>query len=177
MRIGVSGPHGTGKTSLVEELCARLERGHTAIQEPYVLLEEEGYEFAYPPVAADYWAQLRYAMRLLGDPAPAAVYDRTPLDFLAYLAAIGVDAEAGIDETALRTALASLDLLVIVPITAETEHVLPTPELTGLRRSVNDALLELVYVDDMQLLEDVPILELACPLDQRGHAVLNALTY
>ncbi|MFC9872773.1 AAA family ATPase [Nocardia salmonicida] len=176
MRIGVSGPHGTGKTTLVEELCARLERGHTAVPEPYVLLEEEGYEFAYPPVAADYWVQLRYAMRLLGDPAPAVVYDRTPLDFLAYLAAIGVDAEAGIDETAIRTALATLDLLVIVPITTETEHVLPTPELTGLRRNVNDALLELVYVDDMLLLENVPILELACPLDERGHAVLRALT-
>lgn len=176
MRIGVSGPHGTGKTTLVEELCARLERGHTAVPEPYVLLEEEGYEFAYPPVAADYWVQLRYAMRLLGDPAPAVVYDRTPLDFLAYLAAIGVDTEAGIDETAIRTALATLDLLVIVPITTETEHVLPTPELTGLRRNVNDALLDLVYVDDMLLLENVPILELACPLEERGHAVLRALT-
>lgn len=174
MRIGVSGPHGTGKTTLVDELCVRL--GHTAVQEPYVVLEEQGYEFAYPPVAEDYWAQLRCALRLLGDPAPAAVFDRTPLDFLAYLTAIGIDAEAGIGDTALRSALASLDLLVIVPITAETERALPTPELTGLRRDVNDALLELVYVDDRQLLEDVPILELVCPLDQRGHTVLQALT-
>ncbi|MEU1208606.1 AAA family ATPase [Nocardia sp. NPDC005825] len=176
MRIGVSGPHGTGKTTLVEELCARLEPRHTAVEEPYVLLEEQGYEFAYPPVAEDYRVQLRCATRLLGDRAPAAVFDRTPLDFLAYLAAVGVDPEAGIDESAIRTALASLDLLVIVPITAETERALPAPELTRLRRSVNDALLELVYADAMELLQGVPVLELTCPLDERVHAVLEALT-
>ena len=47
MRIGVSGTHGTGKTTLVGELCARLP-GHTSIDEPYVLLKEDGYEFEFP---------------------------------------------------------------------------------------------------------------------------------
>ncbi|MFD7841727.1 hypothetical protein ACFV4K_02140 [Nocardia sp. NPDC059764] len=65
---------------------------------------------------------------------------------------------------------------MIVPIAAETERALPPPELTRLRRSVNDALLELVYADTMELLHGVPILELTCPLDQRVHAVLEALT-
>ncbi|MEV5649541.1 hypothetical protein AB0L57_14935 [Nocardia sp. NPDC052254] len=69
---------------------------------------------------------------------------------LAYLAAIGVDPESGFDESAIRTALCSLDLLVIVPITAEAERALSTPELPRLRESVNDALLELVYADTMQ---------------------------
>ena len=44
MRIGVSGPHGTGMTTLVEEMCVRL-KGHTPVDEPYFVLEEEGREF------------------------------------------------------------------------------------------------------------------------------------
>ncbi len=44
MRAGISGTHGTGKTTLAEALCARLP-GHVTVDEPYYLLEEEGYEF------------------------------------------------------------------------------------------------------------------------------------
>jgi hypothetical protein len=39
---------------------------------------------------------------------------------------------------------ASLDLLVIMLITPETERVLPAAEMPGLRARMNDALLELV---------------------------------
>lgn len=42
MRVGISGTHGTGKTTLVEALCRHLP-GHVAADEPYYLLEEEGY--------------------------------------------------------------------------------------------------------------------------------------
>src|SRR5262249_22926425 len=44
MRVGISGAHGTGKTTLAEALCACLT-GHLAADDPYYLLEEEGYEF------------------------------------------------------------------------------------------------------------------------------------
>ena len=33
MRVGISGTHGTGKTTLAEGLCARLP-GHVAADEP-----------------------------------------------------------------------------------------------------------------------------------------------
>ncbi len=42
MRVGISGTHGTGKTTLVRALCARLP-GHVAADEPYYLLEERGW--------------------------------------------------------------------------------------------------------------------------------------
>jgi uridine kinase len=42
MRVGVSGTHGTGKSTLVEALCVHLPE-HLAADEPYYLLEEEGY--------------------------------------------------------------------------------------------------------------------------------------
>jgi hypothetical protein len=57
MRVGISGTHGTGKTTLAEALRAGLP-GHVTADEPYYLLEEEGYEFGFPPSPEDYRALL-----------------------------------------------------------------------------------------------------------------------
>jgi hypothetical protein len=179
MRIGISGVHGTGKTTLAESLCQRLP-GHVTSDEPYYLLEEEGYEFAFPPSLDDYRAQLARSLRTLSQPPtgprlPDIVFDRTPLDYLAYLAAAGADPEREADARAVQSALASLDLLVITVITAGTERTLPPPELPALRSAMNDALLDLVYADPLDLCADLPLLELAGPLDARLPAVLAAL--
>src|ERR1700742_4300641 len=153
MRVGISGTHGTGKTTLAQALGARWP-SYVTVDEPYHLLEEEGYEFAFPPTPEDYRALLARSVQSLTAPSlpPGVIFDRTPLDYLAYLVATGTDvaAEAGSAENgpaALRPAFARLDLLVITPITAETERVLPAAELPGLRRDMNDALLELAYDD------------------------------
>jgi hypothetical protein len=174
MRIGISGAHGTGKTTLVEDLCAHLA-GHVPVDEPYFLLEEEGYEFEFPPSLEDYRAQLRRSLRVLRSSAPRVVFDRTPLDFLAYLAAQGADIDDEADLSALRSALASLDLLIVTPVTPETEQVLPWPGMPRLRQAVNDMLLDLLSSDPLQAWGDVPVIELSGPLDGRLEAVLAAL--
>jgi hypothetical protein len=174
MRVGVSGTHGTGKTTLVDALCARLP-GHVPAGEPYFLLEEEGYEFEFPPAVDDFRALFRRSAQMLCSPAPKVVFDRTPLDYLAYLTVQGADPGCEADPSILRSALASLDLLVITPITAETEQLLPLAELPRLREEMNEALLELVYQDPLQAWGDVPVIELSGPLDRRLGAVLGAL--
>jgi hypothetical protein len=174
VRIGVSGAHGTGKTTLVQELCEHLA-GHVPVDEPYFLLEEEGYEFEFPPSRDDYRAQLRCSLRVLGAVAPRVVFDRTPLDFLAYLAALGASIEGEADPSALRSALASLDVLVVTPVTPETERVLPRPGLPQLRDTMNDALLDLLSSDPLEAWGDVPVIELSGPLDRRLEAVLAAV--
>jgi hypothetical protein len=176
MRIGISGTHGTGKTTLAEALCAHLP-GHVTAEEPYYLLEEAGYEFGFPPSLDDYRAQLACSLRTLSDPAalPKIVFDRTPLDYLAYLAATGADPEREADTPAVRSALATLDLLVITVITPETEQVLPPSELPELRSEMSEALLELVYADPLNVCGDVPVLELDGRLNDRLAAVLAAL--
>jgi hypothetical protein len=174
MRVGVSGAHGTGKTTLVEALCTRLP-GHVAADEPYFVLEEEGHEFEYPPSLDDFRALYRRSLYILGSPAPRIVYDRTPLDYLAYLAAHGADLEREADPSALRPALASLDLLIVTPITPETERLLPRAEMPRLRAEMNDALLELLYSDPLEAWANVPVIELTGPLDARLESVLPVL--
>ncbi|GAA2584548.1 hypothetical protein GCM10010399_13200 [Dactylosporangium fulvum] len=178
MRVGISGTHGTGKTTLVEALCAHLP-GHVAADEPYYLLEEEGYEFRFPPSLEDYRALLACSVRSLGSPPllSGVVFDRTPLDYLAYMAATGADPSDEADGATLRPAFASLDLLVITLITPETEQILPAAEMPGLRSRMHDALLELVYGDPLNAWEDTPVLELSGPLDGRLDAVLAALDH
>jgi len=176
MRIGISGTHGTGKTTLAGELSAHLP-GHITADEPYYLLEEEGDEFGFPPSLDDYRALLARSLRSLTEPSPlpGVIFDRTPLDYLAYLAATGADAEREARTPALKPALASLDLIVVTVITPETERLKPTPELPELREAMNEALLELVYADPLDAWADLPVLELDGPLDARLPAVLAAL--
>ena len=168
MRVGISGTHGTGKTTLAQALCARLP-GHVAADEPYYLLEAEGYEFGFPPSPEDYRALLARSVRSMSSPPllPGVVFDRTPLDYLAYMAATGADLPGEAGAAALRPAFASLDLLVITLITPETEQVLPASELPRLRAEMNDSLLELVYDDPLNAWEDIAVLELSGPLDGR----------
>jgi hypothetical protein len=176
MRVAISGTHGTGKTTLAGALCTRLP-DHVVADEPYYLLEEQGYEFGFPPSPEDYRALLACSLRSLSSPLlrPGVVFDRTPLDYLAYLAATGADPCAEARPASLRLAFARLDLLVITPVTAETERVLPPAELPGLRARMNDVLLELVYDDPLNAWPDIAVLELTGPLDRRLDAVLAAL--
>jgi hypothetical protein len=176
LRIGISGTHGTGKTTLAAAVCARLP-GHVTVDEPYYLLEEEGHEFGAPPSPDDWRALLGRSLRSLNSlpSRPGVVFDRTPVDYLAYMSVTGADCLREADAGAIRSALTSLDLLVVALITPETERVLPAAEMPGLRSRMNDALLELVYDDPLDAWGDVPVLELDGPLDGRVSAVLAAL--
>src|ERR1700723_3330537 len=176
MRVGIAGTHGTGKTTLAGARCAHLP-GHVTADEPYYLLEEEGHEFGFPPSPEDYRALLARSLRSLSSLPlqPGVVFDRTPLDYLAYLAATGADPSDEASAAALRPGFASLHLLVITLITPETEQILPATEMPVLRARMNDALLELVYDDPLKAWADITALELTGPLDGRLGAVLATL--
>jgi predicted ATPase len=171
MRLGVSGTHGVGKTTLVEDLGERLG-DHRIVPEPFYVLEEEGYHFNTPPSAADYRAQLRRSVLLLSQPDNNIIFDRTPLDFLAYLAVVGSELRREIDAATVRSAFASLDLLVVLPLTAQTERALPKANFLRLRTKVNAALLELLDEDPWVAWRGLPVLELTVPVPRRTETVL-----
>ena len=53
MRIAFSGAHFTGKTSLIEALSKKF-KSYEVFEEPYYVMEEDGYEFSDPPSVDDF---------------------------------------------------------------------------------------------------------------------------
>ena len=96
---------------------------------------------------------------------------------MAHLRASSVELESDAEVDALRSTIASLYLLVVIPITTDTERLLPPPDFAELRKAMNDALLDLVYDDSHEVFGGVSLIELDCPLDRRLEEVSKALTW
>src|SRR5215203_6027871 len=117
MRIAVSGTHGVGKSTLIDEfLRERPEFLHEP--EPYtVLLEDLGEEFSEEPCVDDFLRQLEFNIERLDQHAAGTnvIYERCPLDFLAYIDAL----DQRTTETVLgpvTNALHNLELIVYLPL-------------------------------------------------------------
>jgi predicted ATPase len=90
MRIAVSGTHGVGKSTLIEEFL-RVHPEFVHEPEPYeVLVEDYGEEFSAEPCVEDFLRQLEFNLERVGqhEQQENVIYERCPLDFLAYLTAL-----------------------------------------------------------------------------------------
>jgi hypothetical protein len=145
VRIAFSGSHRTGKSTLVERVAERLT-SHPVIDEPYHLLADEGHDFSDPPSLEDFQAQLERAVLALEEAGPDALFDRCPADPLAYLM-VHDDAGALDDEEWMEraaAAMATLDLLVFVPVEADDRVPLAAHEDAAQRLAVDGKLRELL---------------------------------
>src|SRR5688572_31487159 len=113
MRIAFSGTHRSGKSTLLEQVAERLP-GHATVEEPYYLLEEEGYESAEEPSIPDFEAQLERSLSSLEEGRANVLFDRCPADILAYLLAHDESASFDAGEWLERAgdAMRTLDLVV-----------------------------------------------------------------
>lgn len=129
-----------GKSTLVADLAQALP-GHTVVVEPYVALVEEGHSFADPPTVEDFEAQLVRSIEMLGEGGADVLFERCPVDFLAYIAAHEdggtFDLRAWLPRV--RAAVSTLDLVAYAPLEAGRHR--------GFRARVDDQLREILVGD------------------------------
>ena len=88
MRVAISGAHATGKSTLAADLARQLPR-HLVVDELYHTMVAEGYDFPAEPTAEDFEAMLQRSSASLHDmQSRDVIFDRCPVDYLAYLAAL-----------------------------------------------------------------------------------------
>jgi len=173
MRVAVSGTHFSGKSTLIASLLKQLSN-YVVVDEPYFLLEEEGYEFSDPPAVEDFEMLFKRSIRALEESGNNTLFDRCPLDCLAYALAIEegeLDMEDWIGM--MEDGIQRLDLIVYVPI----ENRIPVPESEDmkLRLNVDEKLREILLDDLLGILEDVKVIEAVGSLEKRVRAVLAQL--
>jgi predicted ATPase len=168
VRVAFSGTHRTGKTTLVAAI-ADLVPGYAVVDEPYRVLEEAGYEFADPPSVEDYEEQLRTSIELVAAAPADALFDRCPLDVVAYLQAVDEDCDDWLDD--IRDAMARIDLVVVVPI--EDRIPVPAHEDRRLRRRVDERVQRLALDDPFGF--EVATLEVTGSLAERVEQVARAM--
>ncbi len=151
VRIAFSGSHRVGKSTLLGHVAAALP-AYATVDEPYYLLEEDGYECAEDPSVEDFEAQLQRSIEALGDGESDVLFDRCPADILAYLQIRGGDpSDAAAWSDRVRTAMATLDLVVFVPIEEGDPIPVAAHEDRDLRRAVDQRLHELLIDDGLAL--------------------------
>lgn len=176
MRIAISGSHRTGKSTLIADLAEALPSYRT-VDEPYHLLEEDGHESALPPSLEDFEAQLARSIEALREAGDEVLFDRCPVDMLAY---IGVDEDAeafDLEEwlPTVRDAVATLDLVVFVPIEARDRIAFPAADDDADTRSAVDEKLREILVDDPFEL-GLQVLEVNGEPERRARIVLQTLS-
>jgi predicted ATPase len=160
MRIAFSGSHRVGKSTLLSAVAEALPR-HVTLDEPYNLLEDEGYEHEAEPSLEDFVAQLERSLQAFDESGPDTLFDRSPLDLLAYLLT-HEDAESfEIDEwiERVREAVQTIDLIVFVPIEKPDRIPVPAHEDRRLRARVHQQLERLILDDKYDLGLDALVVE------------------
>ena len=137
MRIAVSGTHGVGKSTLIDEFL-RVHPEFVHEPEPYtVMVEDFGEEFSAEPCVEDFVRQVEFNIDRLHQHAPGenVIYERCPVDFLAYIQALDPEIADGLREE-VSEAVRHLELIVYLPL----EDVFRGDEFPKLQRAMDRAL-------------------------------------
>lgn len=165
MRIAISGTHGVGKSTLIDEFL-RVHPEYIHEPEPYVtLVEDFGEEFSAEPCVEDFLRQLEFNIDRLTEHARTedVIYERCPVDFLAYIEALEPNRIEPLVGPA-SVALKHLDLIVFLPI-EETADLDPE-DYPRLRKAVNRQLTTILLDDELGVIT-TPVIEATGSTAQR----------
>jgi hypothetical protein len=182
MRVAVTGTHGIGKTTLIEDFV-ETHRDYEREEEPYWGLAQQGVAFADGASLPDLEEQLVASAELILARAGDAnvVFDRCPIDFIAYAEVVGE--QQGIDWAPsgkvlrrIEQALAALDLLVFIPLTRPDEISIAI-ELPKLRAKVDARLKSILRDDALGVLEGtgLRVVEISGSRPQRAQELARAV--
>ncbi|MTI33020.1 AAA family ATPase [Xanthovirga aplysinae] len=154
MKIAVVGAHRTGKSTLIEELKGSLPE-YIFKDEPYYLMDEEGHIFSDIPSLDDYILQLEFSIELIADSEQDVIFDRCPIDMLAYIQAQN---ELDTDYLSLlyhkvENVITELDLIVFLPIEEPDGIGCDESDLPQLRKEVDEILHDLVWDFGIEVME------------------------
>ena len=174
MRVAVSGTHGVGKSTLIDEFVRRhLEFVHEP--EPYtVMVDDLGEEFSAEPCVEDLRRQLEFNIERLSQLAAKAnvIYERCPVDFLAYIHALDpLSVEALLEP--ITEAMRQLDLIVYLPLKETNVE----DEYPKLQRAVDRRLSSIYREDEFGIMSstNVTVVEAEGPTHHRLRTLENSL--
>lgn len=174
MKIAISGTHRSGKTTLVEELSRALPT-YEVVDEPYYLLEEEGHQFSEVPCFEDFELQLDRSIQCIVGAGRDGLFERCPVDFLAYLFAhwdsMRFDVAGWLPRV--HSAMEQLALIVFVPLESPDRIRVSGSENAGLRRRVDEQLRQLFSDNPWEF--GVRVLEVTGTTRERAQRVLAHL--
>lgn len=186
MRIAVCGTHCVGKTTLIDAFLS-VHRDFDLEPEPYLaLVEDYGEDFSSEPCVDDFYRQLEFNVdRLRLHPSgDRVIYERSPVDFLAYILALGDlkrDAvDSGLFEVALGLVLDGirhLDLIVFLTLDGAVDIEAPVAEDLKLRKAVDSRLVAILDGDEFGVVSSgsVAVVEATGSTAQRLHTVEDAM--
>jgi hypothetical protein len=171
MRVAFSGTHRSGKSTLLGEIACCLPH-YATVDEPYYLLEEDGYETTEKPSIEDFEAQLDRSLVSLEDGGPNVLFDRCPADILAYLLTHDDAASFDTDEWLERgiRAMRTLDLVVFVPVESPDRIAVSAHEDRELRMAVDATLEDLLLAERYAF--EVEVLRVHGDLHERARQVI-----
>lgn len=160
MKIAVSGTHCCGKSTFIEAFL-RANPDSLYEPEPYMtLVDDYGEVFAAEPSLDDFYRQLEFNVEGLRcyRSDERVIYERSPVDFLAYMLALGDLRRQGTNTRLIRRSLGVVaetvqlpDLIVFLPLDDGDDGGMAESEDPELRSAVNRRLIGVLSDDDFNL--------------------------
>jgi len=130
--------------------------------------------FPTPPIVEDYEAQRKRSSKLILESEKKTLFDRCPLDFLAYALAIGKDRiDLDLWKEEIEKGIHVLDYILYLPIEDDDRIPVPSSENKKLRRKVDDNLYELIIEDSLGILGKTDVVEVTGTLEKRVEKILD----